>query len=675
MVRERGISAALQIPLTGVVDGHNVMKDDTVTQALRVDPYVPISPLFARDLCGRFVYLGFGPERKVFADWERYVARKQDGSVDEQVFNPFVTQVAFPRYCRDVAYMPGRELLEDVFFTKFRSVEMSSGFDMLTSGTGEDGDPIAMTFEGANLYPYKLRLDTFYADGWRLPQTQMVFARGEAQGVDTSRAKEMGGEILQKWLSRTPGQAYEEWLMEVGGQAQVEMWFERGVSLIPTFEACNGLQLVGEDFELKDYWPGRAVEGLHEVIEQRASSAPLGTILQVFKPGFVTDRHIEMAQVVVSDGSGYVTSHVNDPVAMIPNLDLPHPRMGDEWGAVWIPTHPEHFEAPALWGWDSASGKFLQMSGPLWDPLHYYYESVDEVLKAFETPMSKTENSWLVQVPEHMRQRFYPVVAMKGFDSYSLVEQSRRIETNILPLSMVKRVPIEKVTAGIGYHPLPVEFEFETDPFWFPELHPLNREHEECPEEIASLIMPVIIPQVNVEEFSKSVESNEDAPWLKSTETLYEAEDEVLDNYPFLSRYLLPDLPLPDVMRFCPVQLLAEREDMLELPPSQWWGDVDKETDLRRWPGMFDTLWDARQKGSDLVKFRHMLYQSNISLYMTGCWYGAPVPLMEEMFTNWMATVQNGEGADIPAQQESDAKRLREATKAAAIIMPPEDLA
>lgn len=652
----KGVSPELQISPVGTTDGHNLLRDDNFLSALNVDRDVPISPLFVKDLAGRMIYIGFGPDRKKAADWGDYMVKTAADEVDVEKLNPFTPMVVFPKYCRDVAAMEGKELLEEVFLTKFRSVEPSSEYNFIPSGAEMGAEPVALNYDGANLFPYKLRLDTFYVDGWKLPQTQMLFARGESQNVDPVRAKVLGDEMLNKWRERTPGQKYEDWLLELGGQGQIDLWFERGLTLIPTFEACNGMHVVSDDFELLDYWPGRLVPGLHEVMEERDSEAPAGTILQVLKPGFVTARHIEQAQVVVSNGSGYVTEHENDPVAMIPNLDLPHTRTIDEWGAVWVPTHPEHFEVPALWGWDSETGRFMQISGPIWDPLHYYYGSVEEVLKAFKNPMSHDENRWLVRVPEHMRNRFYPVVEMRWFDTFSLVEQKKREVEEILPQSMIKRVQTLSVTAGVGYHPLPMEFEYEVEPFWFPDLHPANRDQGDCPQELGQIVCPVIMPAVSVEMFLESVETTASAPWLADSELLYTAGEDAVDTYPFLMRYAVADLPLENILQMVSLPYLADRDERLLMQLPDWWaspaGRRDSGEQLKLWPGMHDNLWDARQKGQDLVRFRHLFYQQNTGLYMLGYWGGAAVPVMEDLYTNWRTSLESGEIGEVDIEVE-----------------------
>ena len=162
------VSPQLQIAPVGTVDGHNTVQDSTIMDSIRVDQAVPVSPLFVRDLCGRTVYIGYGPEVKGNGEWADYkAAAGVEGKVDEKSFNPLVPLVTFPRFCRDLEGMEGEELIENVFLTKFRCLEMSMGYNALPSGAGED-DFLAASYAGANLYPYKLRLDTFYTDGWKL---------------------------------------------------------------------------------------------------------------------------------------------------------------------------------------------------------------------------------------------------------------------------------------------------------------------------------------------------------------------------------------------------------------------------------------------------------------------------------------------------------------------------
>jgi len=661
------ISQQLQIDTNGTPDGHNLVVDTNILETLPVDRWVPLSPLFVKDLAGRSIYIGFGPERKTNDDWLGY---GDNGTpVPEGIrISPWAPVCVFPNFCRDVQMMVGKELLEEVFLTKFRSLDMSLQYRGVVSGTGnleevEDPDAlIGRTYDSANLYPYKLRLDTFYTDGWRLPQTQMLFARGEAQGVDVDHALSLGMALLEAWRSREAGVGYEAWVDTWGGKHEMERLFSLGCTVIPTFEACNGYHVVGRDFSLEDYWPGRSVLGLHEVVERRPDAAPEGTILQVISPGFVTARHIVPAQVIVSDGSAYVSPH-RDPAPLLPNLYLPHPRTMAVWGATWVPTHPQHFEAPALWGWESESGRFVQIYGPLWDPLHYYYESVDKVIGAHE---AATGRGVPVPVPGDMFNRFYPVIPMRGFDTLSAPTERERQRRKCPLRSAVKRVPTEDYTCGLGYHPLPAEFEFEIEPFWFPDQHPLNRQHGVVPEDLLPRVVPVISPLVGVEQYVESVEAPTTGWWLKDPLILAEPAEEAVENYPHLVRYMSPDIELKDVFNLCPVPFVGELGDLLFVPMEKWWADdegnpLDAEDDINRFaPLCGAALWRYRDMAVQLVKFRHMLYRDALELYQLGWWFGYSAEQLQNMYAEWagakptvsMTGVATEESVDMGAAAE-----------------------
>lgn len=653
-VQAEGISKNLIMAPEGTADGHNLMRDSTFTDSLRIDKQVPISPLFVKDLAGRVIYIGFGPERKANVEWEEHaLPLDAEGKVVEGEENPFVPLCVFPRFCRDAEAMEGRELLEHVFLTKFRCLEMSLGYNGQLSGAGEDEELVSAAYMGANLYPYKLRLDTFYGDGWKLPQTQMVFARGHSMGINPTSARRIGEQLLAHWQGRAGG-GYADWL-EALGEAEVERLYVSGCTLIPTFEACNGYHVVGPNFELEDYWPGRAVMGLHDVVEERGDKAPAGTILDVIEPGFVTASYVRPAKVIISDGSGYVSPNATDPEPLVPNLNLPHQRTLDDWRATWVPTHPEHFEAPALWGWDLNMGRFMQLGGPIWDPLHYFYESVDVVLAAFEaTPV--TSERPLVLVPEDMGHRFYPVVPMRGFDTFSYPEYQRRRDKGVLPQSCLKRVPTEDYTAGIGYHPMPAEFEFELDTFWFPEMHPLNRDQGAMVPDVADRIAPVINPQVVVSAFVVTVDVPELVEWMRNKAFMYTPKDDPIENYPQLCRYLIPDMAMEDIVRICPVPFLSDPGPKLAYPAAGWWLDEDgNQLDgplvlQEVVPNVQDALWDMRQEGIQLVQFRHMVYRSQLPLYMLGWWYGWGVRQLEGALEEWVDTGVAEEAAFAEAE-------------------------
>lgn len=672
------VSDNLQIPEEGTLCGHNTLTDSTIWDGMRVEREVPLSPLFVRDLAGRIIYTGFGPEVKTNLDWAAYLPPQQpDGTVADKDFNPFVPLCTFPRFCRDVQQMEGAEYLEHVFLTRFRCLDMAQGFNALPTGAdSEDPDDlVATTYAGANLYPYKVRLDTFYIDGYKLPQTQMLYARGTETGVNVAGAMLLGERFLDAFRNRAPGTSYEAFL-EMFGPKEVERMYTLGCTVIPTFEACNGVNVVSPTFELEDYWPGRAVFGLHKVIDHRKDKSPAGTILQVVAPGYITALSIVPAQVIVSDGSGYISPNATDPLPLVPNMHLPHQRTIAAWRATWLPTHPEHFEMPALWGWELNTGRFLQMSGPLWDPLHYYYGSVDEVLKAMGAHGSA---NMLVPVPEEMQGRFYPITAMRGFDSFSVPVFESRRKAAVRPLSMSTRIPTTDPIAGIGYHPLPVEFEFELDPFWFPTLHPLNREQGECPEDLMPRIAPVIHPRVTMTMFVNSVDAPEKMPWLKDENTLMTPEADPLRNFPQLARYLASGVSIDEIIAISPTPFLSDPGPLLGLPADVWWLEEDENIAYDNpvaleevAPGAHDGLWDMRQRGVLLVKFRHAVYRGNLPLYVLAWWYGSSVEILMEMTEEWMRTAAEESGETIAgAGLEAAADKMAEAQGSASTRAAP----
>lgn len=629
----------------GLGQGHHVAIDNNFYSQLAIDRDVPLSPLFCRDLAGRVVYLGPGPEIKDNEEWADY--RLPEGTPPEQQ-NPLIPFITFPRHCRDVPLnseeVPEVRLLEEVLLCHFRYLEQPRNTRYWPSGAGPDDDMTAQPYFGANLYPYKLRPDTFYPDGYRLPQTQMVFARGKAQGADPVYAYALGESVLKAWAERDPSLDYQAWF-EALGDAQIDDLFEKGCTLTPTFEAFNGCAVVGRDFELQDYWPGRAVNGLHEITELREDTAPRGTILEVLRPGFVTATRVVQAQVVVSDGSGYVSPNAADPAPLVPNLNLPHSRSVAIWNACHLPTHPLHFETPALFGYEPESGKFLQIMGPLWAPLYYVYGCTDYLIDAYDFPEAHPADDRHVPVPAVLKGRFWPIVPLMGFDTFDLEAPNARREQGSLLRTMIVREDLDTQHAGVAYHPLPIEFEFECEPFWFPVLHPLNRGNGPVPEDLMDRLAPVISPKVFPEAFIESIKGNTIlCPWLKSVAEMGTPDDEVIANYPGLMRYLLPNIELDQVMRWAPEPMLGNMEDLLRLPASRWWSDTDEETppdntyDIPLWagasagPAIHAALWDMREACVKLTKFRHTLFQINPDLYTLAYWFGASPEVMQEMF-------------------------------------------
>ncbi len=637
----------------GTWHGHHVATDDNFTTLLNIDPQVPVAPMFGRDLAGRVIYLSYGPLKKTLGEWSAYKADvKAEQNGETTLPNLYLQNVTFPRGCRSVkGHMEGEELLENVLLTKLRMLDIAD--EPRARSSGSDFRQLGI-YENANLYPYKYRLDTFYTDGWKLPLIAAVYA--ESDGILPAAARARGEALMAEWQAKPAKTDYETWVVKQGGEAWMDELFAAGCTLIPTFEACNGYNVVGKNFELEETWPGRVVAGLHEIAEMRGDAAPAGTILDVLSPGYVTQDTVVPARVIVSDGSGYVSPHEANPLPVIPNLNLPHPRTSAEWGACWLPTHPLHFEPPALWGWDLMSGFFMQQSGPLWDPIHYYYASTDVVMQAMKRPLSFEENRWLVPVPSAMHERFYPAIPMKGFDIPSPEARNRREQERRLPVGSITRYRNGEESANIGYHPLPLEFEYELDPFWSPELHPLNREHGVCPDELAIRICTVITPQVSVTAYIDAVgDAAATSPWLADERLLQTPSgSNVLENYPMLARYVVPDLPLDEVLAIMQPPFLADPgADLLTQSVAELWDGMDSYDDIEALqPGLYDTLMDAREDGLKLMRARHAIYQSNIALYGLACWYGMDAGDMLDIYEDWRngtATSRSGRAATVAA--------------------------
>ncbi len=608
--------------------GHNVVSDDTFQMFLPVDAEVPVSPVWVRDLAGRVIHTGLGPESKPVAEWAAYFDEgAEDPAADALARN--VPAVVFPEGAV-AASASETAVVEATFKTKFRTLDASPDFAAMPAPEELDVPAMAGIYAAPNLYPYKLRLDTFYADGWRLPQVQMLYAKPV---TDVQDAEQAGMALLAAWNQRTAGEAYDVFLERMGGEGWVGRLFERGCTLIPTFEACNGFAVIGRDFSVVDFWPGRAVLGLHNVVESRDDSSPPETILEVLRPGYVTAGAIVPADVIVSNGSGYLSPNSDDPVALVPNLDLPHQRTTHEWGSTWIPTHPVHFEAPALWGWDVLTGRFIQLVGPLWDPLHYYYASVDEVVRAFETSEGGDAGRW-VGVPERMQARVYPVVEMKGFDTLNVPLMEKRSADKKIPVSMVEQVRSENVFSGVGYHPLPLEFEFELEPFWLPDMHPANRDPGECPEGLKDFICPVITPTLDGEAYVASVDAGDVArPWLKEDAPVVVPSTDVFMNYPYLVRYLVRDLPMEQIVQLAPLPVVGRPDpEWLDKTAQELWPDVDSFEDVEPVArGLHAAIWQQRELGLALLRLRHAVYAAYPMLYMAAWWYGLDAEDMAEL--------------------------------------------
>lgn len=423
-----------------------------------VDEY-PLAPVFVRDLCGRTIHTGLNPL-------------------------PAAPSVPlFPSGCQSVPVgHPVAELLENALFLTYRRIECAPA---KVNGAGLAGQPellLRALIGRPQQYAYKLRPDTFYADGWRLPQVARVFA----QPVTPTQAQLAADELLQRWQARPSGQDYEAFYDANNGEIWFEELFQRGCTVIPTLEAYNGRYHVEDDYTASSVDPGRIVPGLHEVVRKVPSELPEGTIISVEEPGWVTSTIIQPAKVIVSDGSGWQEPQVPQP--MIPNLSLPHSRLGGQWGAVWIPTHPGHFEEPALWDWD-ATGHFVQVSGPLWDPLHYTYTCTPQLVRAARKPLPNMPSLFIL--PETLKARFHPVVEQTGYDTLNERTAQQRTENPMHPLygSAIDTVPLASPVTSLGYHPLPWVLEYELDPAHLPNLNPRHRVSP-CPVSLQGRLCP-----------------------------------------------------------------------------------------------------------------------------------------------------------------------------------------
>lgn len=445
-----------ELPVTLDGFGHHTVVDSGFMAAAQPkggihaqgDEY-PLAPLFVRDLCGRLIHTGLMP-----------LLAPPDIPV-------------FPAGCQAVA--GGMEkLVENALFLTYRRLECSAQAGEKLAG--EDDLAIRALYAQPDAYPYKLRPDTFYADGWKVPQVCRVYAR-EAPPVQVQKITQ---EFLQRWQSRPSGQNYEEFYDANEGETWYRRMFEEGCTVIPTLEAYNGRYHVAENYVATEVDPGRVVKGLHEIASRQASDLPENTIIDVVEPGWVTGTSIQPAKVVVSDGSGWQKPESPEP--LLPDLALPHPRVSPVWGDVWLPTHPQHFAEPALWDWD-ATGHFIQIKGPLWDPVHYVYASTQTLVRAHRRPLEGA--SRLFTLPESLKSQFHPVVEQTWFDCLNERTAQQRLENAAHPLygSVIDQVPLMQTVATVGYHPLPLGLEYELEPAHFPNRHPRHRVGP-CPPEL-----------------------------------------------------------------------------------------------------------------------------------------------------------------------------------------------
>lgn len=464
--------AELDLPMALGNRGHHILADKTYLYAAdpsRPDEW-PLAPLFVKDLAGRMIHTGLMP-----------------------LPTPPSTPT-FPAGCADVPKeTPVAGLLENAIFTLYRRLEIGPTRHVQLAGQPEL--ELQAAYAQPASYTYKLRPDTYYQDGWRLPQVARLYARA----VPQAQAEAAVQEFMSRWQSRPAEQDYETFHEANHGDTWFEDLFTRGVTVIPTLEAYNGCYHVADDYTVENVDPGRAVAGLHQVVGRQESNLPAGTILQVTQPGYVTHTQVVPAQVIVSDGTGFAAQDMPEP--LLPNLAMPHPRVSPTWGAVWLPTHPQHFAEPALWDWDE-SGHFIQVSGPLWDPLHYTYASTQSIVRATRKPVE--DNAQIFTLPEAMRYRFHPVVDQTWYDTVNERTAQERAKSLDHPLygSVLDSLPLGVKVAGVGYHPLPAALEYDLDPAVFPNLHPRHRVAP-CPEELRKRLAPLAVPAMEGPQLSR----------------------------------------------------------------------------------------------------------------------------------------------------------------------------
>ena len=520
----------LELPYGANANGHHLMLDHGSLAAAGSEDVWPLAPTFVRDLAGRVVHTGL---------------------------NPLPVPPSSPTMPATCAHLPpgtpGADLLEKVFLTAFRRLELSHGPGTVLTGRPETR--VRAAYLAPQRYPYKLRVDTFYVDGFRLPQVERLFVN-EADPVAAASA---ASSLMSRWKARPQGQPYDEFHEANGGADWVEDMFQSGCTLIPTTEGFNGYYQVNADFTMADVWPGCAVEGLHEVADIRADASPAGTILEVLAPGFATREEIRPARVAVSDGSLYVSPHAADPDPLWPDKALPHPRLSP--GAeVWLPTHPAHFEVPALWDWN-ADGHFQQVAGPLWDPVHYVYASAERILRAFRHGWER--NPSLAPVPDDMALRFHPAVGLSTYDTASTTTAAFRQRQGLqtpLSASALDIVPLARPVCGVGYHPLPPPLEYELDPFVFPGLSPRHLQPATPPGELAKPIASAVATEqaqklLNLQPEPARQWSLQPALWPEEA------------GYPELARYA-PDSRTPEppaVVGFCMLPDLPSAELMVNV--------------------------------------------------------------------------------------------------------------
>jgi hypothetical protein len=579
----------------GDIFGHMMIEDNTTTSALNVENKYPIMPNYVRDLAGRIICIA-----------ECFPNQK------ESVKNKLFPQGAF---CIDEKF-EGYDLLENVFFSSFRTLDMSPS-PAYNMHSGEED--FIFTYNNPNLHPYKLRVDTFYQDGWKLPQTEMLFVKKPENILNTDRYI---AEFLKKWEKSENKHDYEAFYEECGSEEYFNELFENGVTLIPTLEGYNADAIVDREFNLVDYHQGKYVAEFHDMQDYADSDLPAGTIVKVLEPGFLAYNELKKAKVLVSNGVHYESPNKQDPDPLYPDVRLPHSRTSAKWGDLHIPTHPKHFEHSSIWGWSAKSGMFLQEKGPIWDPLHYFYESVDLIIHYYQDDVME-DNRWLFEVPKEIKTRFYPVIPFAGYDILDSFEKQDRLEYIARPYTLCKRYDDEIFTANIGYHPMPPEFEYEIDPWTVPDLAPMNRVMVEVPLNLREKIASVVQCNIPSKKYLKvQNENSEGNPyWMYDANTVSNSSGVVMQDYPYLARYLenltsksrVKVLTKPFLDAYFKVDtnlLLSEYISSISVPNS-----IDEE--IR---DITVAFYDLKEKSFNRLKNKNQIYNNYYDDYVMGYW-------------------------------------------------------
>lgn len=588
----------------GDISGHMMVKDCTISRFCGCDSHVPIMPNYVRDLAGRIICIA-----------ECFPIQKESYYTGRFPTNSFVIDENYE----------GFDLLENIFFSSFRTLD-----PVLKS---ENSEFMEYVYPKSNLHPYKLRVDTFYQDGWRIPQTELLYVKinEDKQELETAL-----NEFLSKWeLAHSHKKGYEEFYEEVGGEEYFEELFQKGVTLIPTLEGYNATCIVDKNFNLVDFNQGKIVPNFHEIIGYKDSNQPAGTIIEVIEPGYITEFNVKKAKVFVSNGNSYVSENKMDPDPVFPNLKLPHQRTSEKWGNVYIPTHPKHFEKPAIWGWDPKTGAFIQEKGPIWDPLHYYYKSVDKIIDSFQDePFA--DNLWFYEVPNEMKLKFYPVVPFAGFDIFDIDEKIDRSKYISRPFTVCKRVELDVFCAEIGYHPMPVEYEYEFDPWFSPELSPVNRVYTEVPLNIRDRLIGVIKPSISVKEYQEIQNKNSKGNPTILTEDLLlrNSQGDLKKDFPYLDRYTENIVSEKLVSRLMIPLFYSEIID-IEQDRAEYISELDISAQLDEIiPDMNLAYYEFKDISFVMLQNRYRLYNKHKENYIMSYWNSLKAEEMEVLDMN-----------------------------------------